>query len=254
MCQRFLSFAILTFTLIIENPFGTVRTAVAQSPKDDHMSVWNGVYTTAQAQRGNVSYLEKCAGCHKDDLSGYQGVLKSENFMQHWGEDSLQSLFTTIKTTMPRSAPASLSDGVYIDILTFILQANDFPAGAHDLTVAVLPNIQVEDKSGKLELPSGALIDVVGCLTQSSDGSWMLSFASEPVRTRNPNDSTAEQLKSWEAKPLGRRQFALMDVAAYHPDSQKDRKVEAKGLIIKNPNADRINLTALQMVDSKCGQ
>jgi len=222
--------------------------------KPSTINVWEGVYTAAQAQRGNAAYLDECAKCHKDDLSGYQGVLKSENFMQNWREDNLQSLYTTIKTTMPRSAPASLSDGAYLDILTFILQANDFPVGTNELTMEALPNIQIEEKSGKLEVPAGTLVDVFGCLVQNFDNSWVLNLASEPIRTRDPNNSTAQQLKAWEAKPPGTRKFGLMDVAAYHPDAQKGHKVEAKGLLIKNPSDDRINLTALQMTDSTCGR
>ena len=229
------------------------QAAGAHEQKPSATNVWEGVYTAAQAQRGNVAYLDKCARCHKDDLSGYQNVLKSENFMQYWREDNLQSLYTIIKTTMPRDAPASLSDGAYLDILTFILQANDFPAGTHELTMEALPNIQIEEKSGKLEVPSGTLVDVIGCLVQNSDNGWVLNLASEPVRTRDPGNSTAEQLKAWEAKPLGTRKFGLMDIAPYHPDPKKGHKVEAKGLLIKNPGDDRINLITLQMTGSTCG-
>jgi hypothetical protein len=87
---------------------------------------------------------------------------------------------------------------------------------------------------------------------QEADNSWVLDLASEPIRTRDPNNSTPEKLKDWEAKPLGTRKFGLMDIASYHPDSKKGYKSEAKGFLIKNPGADRINLTALQMTDSKC--
>ena len=226
----------------------------AHEQKPSTLNVWQGVYAAAQAQRGNATYLDKCARCHKDDLSGYQSVLKSDNFMRHWREDNLQSLYTTIKTTMPRDTPASLSDGAYLDILTFILQANDFPAGTQELTMEALPNIQIEEKSGKLEVPSGTLVDVIGCLVQNSDNGWVLDLASEPIRTRDPDNSTEEQLKAREAKPLGTRKFGLMDIAAYHPDSKKGHKVEAKGLLIKNAGDDRINLTALQMTNSMCGQ
>jgi len=214
-------------------------------------TVWDGVYAAAQAQRGNAAYLEKCAGCHKDDLSGYQGVLKN-SFMRLWREDNLRNLYTIIKNTMPRSAPASLSDGTYLDIVTFILQANDFPAGTHELTMEALPNIQIEEKSGKLEVPDGTLVDVIGCLLQNSDSSWVLNLASDPIRTRDPNNSSVGQLKAWEAKPLGTRKFGLMDAAVYHPESLKGHKTEAKGFLIKKPSDDRINLTSLQTTESIC--
>jgi len=227
------------------------QSAGVSEKKTSSTTVWDGVYAAAQAQRGSTEYLNKCAGCHRDDLSGYQGVLKSE-FMRLWREDNLQNLYTIIKTTMPRGAPASLSDGTYLEILTFILQANDFPAGARELTTDVLPNIQIEEKSGKLEVPDGTLVDVIGCLVENSDKNWTLNLASEPIRIRDPNNSTAEQLRAWEAKPLGTRKFGLMDAGVYHPESLKGYKTEAKGFLIKKPNDDRINLTALQMTGSIC--
>jgi len=227
------------------------QSASVSEPKLSTTTVWDGVYAAAQAQRGNAAYLEKCAGCHKDDLSGYQGVLKN-SFMRLWREDNLRNLYTIIKNTMPRSAPASLSDGTYLDIVTFILQANDFPAGTHELTMEALPNIQIEEKSGKLEVPDGTLVDVIGCLLQNSDSSWVLNLASEPIRTRDPNNSSVGQLKAWEAKPLGTRKFGLMDAAVYHPESLKGHKTEAKGFLIKKPSDDRINLTSLQTTESIC--
>ena len=230
-----------------------IQISSAQEPKTAGSTVWDGVYTAAQAQRGNSAYLEKCSGCHKEDLSGYQSVLKGASFMQHWREDSLDGFYTTVKTSMPRGAPGTLSDAMYVDIVAYVLQANEFPAGTHELTVDALTSIKVEAKTGKGDVPPGALADVIGCLEQGSGDSWLLTRASEPVRTRNPGDSTPEQLKASAASPLGTRKFGLMDAPAYHPDSLKGYKVEAKGFTIKNPSEDRLNLTALQSTGLKCG-
>ena len=248
--------AIIVTQAIVGSPFGNPRPAFAQEQKTTAAAktVWDGVYTSTQAQRGSDAYTQKCAGCHRDDLSGYQSVLKNETFMQHWREDNLESLFMAIKTTMPRGAPASLTDAVYLDILTFLLQANNFPPGVRDLTIDALSKITVEEKTGKSEVPAGTLIDVIGCLVHNSDNAWILERASEPVRTRDPDASAPEQLKASEAKPFGIKKFGLMDASAYHPDSQEGHKVEAKGFLMKDGDSERINLTALQMTDSTCGQ
>jgi len=119
LCNRLPICTFVLLSFIVRNSFGMPQAAGAHEQKPSTTNVWEGVYTAAQAQRGNVAYLEQCAKCHRDDLSGYQSVLKSDNFMQYWREDNLQSLYTTIKTTMPRGAPASLSDGAYLEILTF---------------------------------------------------------------------------------------------------------------------------------------
>jgi mono/diheme cytochrome c family protein len=215
-------------------------------------TVWDGVYSPAQAERGKAAYTAKCAACHKDDLTAYQGVLKGDRFMEHWREDNLNSLYSTIKTTMPRGAPASLDDAVYIDILAFVLQSNGFPAGSVELAAGALRGIQVEGKSGPEEAPVGALVGVVGCLEQGPAG-WIVTSATKPLRTRNPYNSTPEELKTRQAAPLGKYKLGLRDADLYHPETLKGQKVEAKGFMIRNPGEDSINLTSLQTIDSKCG-
>ncbi len=89
-----------------------------------------GVYTEAQAVRGQSEYATHCANCHRDDLSGYNDILKGRRFMEKNRESSLHLLFDKTKTTMPRGAPATLSDKAYVDIVSYLLKVNEFPAGA----------------------------------------------------------------------------------------------------------------------------
>jgi len=228
-----------------------ISIARAQPPTNGSRTVWDGVYTTAQAERGKAGYTAKCRGCHNDDLSGYQAVLTNQ-FLPHWREDNLDSFYATVKSTMPRGAPATLDDEVYIDIVAFILQANHFPPGTKELTASALPNIRVEGKSGPVPLSTGALVHVVGCLVQRADDAWALIRATKPVRTRNPNNSMLAELKAQDVMPLGEQTFGLMDASGYRPDSQKGYKVAAKGFLIRTPEDDRINLTALQKTGSVC--
>lgn len=227
--------------------FSGPRTMCAQ----ENRTVWSGIYTTAQAERGQGEYNDHCAGCHKDNLTGYDSVLLGVRFMQHWREDTLDTFFGTMKRTMPRGAPASLPDESYIAITAYVLQTNNFPAGKSELNAETMRVIRVEGKSGPEPLPTGALVDTVGCLEQSSD-KWVLTSATEGVRARNPSNSNAEELKRWEAKPLGDHKFELTDASLYLPESLKGYKVEAKGFLIKNSATDRINLTSLQMTATKC--
>src|SRR5205085_6325647 len=89
----------------------------------DNVTVLNGVYSDAQALRGEADYTSHCAGCHADDLSGYQSILKGNRFMNEYREAPLYRLFEKMKTTMPRNAAGTLSDQTYIDILSYILKA-----------------------------------------------------------------------------------------------------------------------------------
>lgn len=239
--------------VVVGFSLGICQIAAAQETKKTRKTVWDGVYTTAQAERGQASYGAKCAMCHKPDLSGYNGALKGDHFMEHWRESVLNDLFANISSTMPRDAPGTLSEGVYLDILSYVLSANAFPPGANELTKDTLGSIQVEGKAGPQEVPTGALVDVTGCLEESPGKGWVLTQATDPIRTRNPNDPTPEELKAWAAKSLGTHTFGLMDAASYLPESHKGEKVGAKGLMIRVPGGDRINLTSLRMTGLKCG-
>ena len=98
-------------------------------------SVQQGVYTTAQAERGRSSYAARCAECHGPDLSGSSfgdGVppLKRDDFMTG---RNLKDVFDQVKRSMPFSAPATLPDMVYLDVLAFVLKENGYPAGPDEL-------------------------------------------------------------------------------------------------------------------------
>src|SRR5262245_776252 len=110
--------------------------------------VWQGVYTEAQAARGLSEYTAHCSRCHRDDLSAYNEILKGRRFMEKYRESSLQLLFDKTKTTMPRGAPGSLSDSAYVDIVSYLLNVNELPAGARELRLEDLSNIQLVGRDG----------------------------------------------------------------------------------------------------------
>jgi cytochrome c5 len=109
-------------------------------------TVWDGVFSEDQARRGRDSYNASCSSCHRADLTGYEGALKSQKFMDRWREDALESLYLNIKRSMPRNAPGTLETATYLDIVAYILQQNGFPAGVSDLSSDNLKNIQVTGK------------------------------------------------------------------------------------------------------------
>jgi len=250
MFNRRIARRIVALLVVPGATFGTLGTAVAQV---ETKTVWDGVYTAAQAERGGAAYAEKCSQCHEADLSGYRGILKRDRFLEHWRETSLDNVFTTLSTTMPRDAPGTLSEALNLDILAFVLRADGFPAGGDELTYQALRGIKVQEKTGPRELTTGALVVVAGCLVPGPGNTWILTSATEPVRIRSSQNSTPEELKAWDRKPAGTKTFGLMDAQYYSPESHLGQKVEAKGLLIRSPGNDRINLTAFRATDSKCG-
>src|SRR6185295_569107 len=69
----------------------------AQAADKAARTVWDGVYTPAQADRGQSGYGWNCKRCHGEDLTASGNVLRGGKFMDHWREDNLKSLFSTLK-------------------------------------------------------------------------------------------------------------------------------------------------------------
>jgi len=109
---------------------GTVPVAASLRPTGP--SAADGVYSSAQAERGKVLYAQNCAtGCHNENLTGGGPTppLAGTDFRGHWGGISLAELFKKIRTTMPKAKPGSLPADDYLAILGYLLAANDFPTG-----------------------------------------------------------------------------------------------------------------------------
>jgi mono/diheme cytochrome c family protein len=98
------------------------------------MSVWDGAYTDAQADRGRGQYLAHCSMCHGVTLGGNgEAPPLTGEFIPDWEGTTLDQLFEKISVTMPLSAPGTLKSDVNADILAFILKSNNFPSGSKDL-------------------------------------------------------------------------------------------------------------------------
>ena len=118
-------------------PRATVaQSAAAQAPTAKR-SVWDGVYTDAQARRGEGQYGRSCEQCHGTDLSGNQvdevPSLVWDAFMAQWSGKTARDLFEQVSRSMPRDAPGSLSARAYADVIAYILQANKLPSGNQEL-------------------------------------------------------------------------------------------------------------------------
>jgi S-disulfanyl-L-cysteine oxidoreductase SoxD len=205
-----------------------------------------GVYTAAQAARGASVYDVQCATCHREN--GVAPLLTGERFTRSFSDATLLNLFTTIKTTMPRQAPASLSDTDYTDIVAHLLRLNGYPDGMAELTNGGLESIRIPGQTGNLEF---ALIQVAGCLAQGPGRAWTLSAATEPVRTREPEPASDDEAAQIDAKPAGNRVFRLQQVYGT-PSGWTNQRVAAKGFLTRSGSEERINVTSLRPLTSLC--
>ena len=134
------SIALLTVTGFMMS--GLYASLGAQSAK----SVKEGVYTAEQAKRGEALYKDNCAACHGEDLagSGPMPALAGNDFIANW--KTVGDLFEKTHTSMPASAPGSLSEQQTSDILAFMLSKSNFPAGTTELAAKqdALMQIKIE--------------------------------------------------------------------------------------------------------------
>ena len=235
-------------------PSETLKAARAQAGRSADKTVWAGVYAESQSLQGKNNFAANCSECHGDELTGIEGpALKGDSFMSHWGGESLNALFTRMKTMPPGSE--KLTEEVYLTILAHILDANAFPAGTEELKANMLDGIRITAKDGS-GVPNFALVQVVGCLAQAADNTWILTNAQDPIRSRNPDKPTADELKVVAATPLGMQTLRLLSpesfTSGFRIDSYKGHKMEAKGLLIRTPNDVRLNVTWLETIASSC--
>jgi cytochrome c len=98
-------------------------------------TVWDGVYSREQADRGEKVYVEQCARCHGDTLGGVESAppLAGDVFNNNWEGVALADLFERMRSSMPQDKPGSLSRSQNVDVLAHMLRVGGFPAGDKEL-------------------------------------------------------------------------------------------------------------------------
>ena len=129
------------------NDFGSVTTeevaAVLEGLEEigQVASIWDGVFTEAQAKRGQTVYPGACGTCHGRRLNGAPDdpdmrstpPLARARFLRVWEGRSLATLFEYTRATMPESNPGSLTDDEFVDVIAYMLSVGGIPAGDDEL-------------------------------------------------------------------------------------------------------------------------
>jgi quinoprotein glucose dehydrogenase len=212
-------------------------------------TVWDGVFTDEQARRGRGFYSEHCAGCHGADLQGGEyRALEGDRFWTSWQDTTVDYLLKHIGTNMPHSEDGSLKGtlgaGVYADIVAHILSANEFPAGASELTEASSAGVRIVRKDGPRALPSGSFAHVVGCLARGSDRTWRLVRGSQPARVLDGKDVDRHA-------PLGDREYTLMFVIT-SLDRFAGHRMSVRASLMGEGGAQGLNVSVIESVSGTC--
>ena len=109
---------------------GSFWTVVAQGNR----TAADGVYSAAQAARGQAMFDMQCRACHGATLAGGLGPpLAGAGFLSQWGNASVADLVDKIQHTMPANNPGTLSREQATDLVAHVFNTNGFRAGAADL-------------------------------------------------------------------------------------------------------------------------
>jgi mono/diheme cytochrome c family protein len=130
--------------------------SAAQAVPEQH-SVWDGVYSARQIQRGSAVYARDCATCHGPELNGAEAPpLAGAEFLAEWYGYSAGDLFERIRGTMPVTGPGSLSSQEYADVLAYILSVNKFPSGKTEMEGSREPlkRIRIEAARPRPKVPN----------------------------------------------------------------------------------------------------
>jgi len=92
-------------------------------------SVLDGVYTGEQAERGEALFGRHCNSCH--NTSQFTGRV----FQLPWADRTVFDFYDFVSSSMPESAPGSLSPQEYVDVVAYVLDFNGYPEGDAELAV-----------------------------------------------------------------------------------------------------------------------
>jgi S-disulfanyl-L-cysteine oxidoreductase SoxD len=128
-----------------------------ETAASESLTVWDGVFTQKQADRGKELYTTHCSECHLGTLMGSDMTpsLVGGDFLSNWTGSTLGDLSERIRKTMPMNKPGSVPRDAISDILAYILSANKFPVGETELShdAQLLRKIRIEatkpDQSNK---------------------------------------------------------------------------------------------------------
>jgi len=129
--------AVLVAAVSILVDVGMAGSAPAQD------SVLDGVFTAAQATRGERIFERVCSTCH--DIGEFSGG----RFRLSWVGRSAGDLFDTMVASMPEDDPGSLSPDEYVSLVAYLFRLNGYPSGMAPLPAdeMVLQTVQIEESN-----------------------------------------------------------------------------------------------------------
>ena len=106
-----------------ERASAQAKPGAAKPPVAAAKTTASGIYTAAQAAKGEETYYTLCISCHP------KGTYAGASFKQNWNNRPLWDLWDWISNKMPKNEPGSLSQAEVVQVMAYILQQNKMPVG-----------------------------------------------------------------------------------------------------------------------------
>jgi mono/diheme cytochrome c family protein len=102
----------------------------AKPPATAARTTLSGIYTAAQATKGEDIYYGLCVSCHP------KGTYAGPGFKSNWAGKPLSDLFDWVLTKMPKNDPGTLSPAESAQVVAYILKENSMPVGKTPLSTS----------------------------------------------------------------------------------------------------------------------
>ena len=140
MKKRHLVFSLVTMGAAMTLTISATQAQQGAGSGGPKVSVWSGVYTTAQSKRGEELHASACAQCHGPRLNGAgqpdqppSPAIARAAFLRKWDGKTVAELVTYVRETMPTDRPGTLTDQQSIDAIAHMFAVSEIPAGDKEL-------------------------------------------------------------------------------------------------------------------------
>jgi mono/diheme cytochrome c family protein len=115
--------ALVAALLMASRPSAVLAQA---APAAANRTTRDGVYTDAQAERGQMVFEVRCNDCHTARMWGAD-----------WNGKPVADVFEFISQYMPEDGPGTLQPDQVRDVIAFLLKSNSLPSGPAELPTTV---------------------------------------------------------------------------------------------------------------------
>jgi mono/diheme cytochrome c family protein len=223
----------------------TAHVAVTAQGAVPGPTVWDGVYTEAQAERATGTFSASCARCHTLTAEGARPLV-GDAFWQKNMQKTVGDVLAFVSANMPNGQGGTLTASAYNDLVALILKSNGFPAGTTEVTPEAVAKVSIIPKDGPGLLPANTLVRIVGCLAPKSGSDWVLTNATTPERTDKTGAGAEDATRA-----LGDATATLKFVLG-RQDANVGKRMSVTGLTMGAGGVDGINVATVTRVAEAC--